>query len=256
MARKVHEGGLVAVASEVIRNLILAGELGSGDRLPAERELVKKIGVSRTVLREALSSLEALGMIESRGTLGRFVSPVGSPEKSRLIVASWLHNHAPELLEIDEIRSVLEGYLLRVMTDWDAIDASRKASTILREQERAIERDDPIAAAEADAEFHRLLCSYTPNTALRGLLDGLIEGSQRGALAVYSIPDAARRSLNQHQGIVQALAVSDIDRAVELAREHMVDAARRYSEREVDTQLGRGVTPPLLDSTAPLHAKV
>jgi len=71
--------------------------------------LVEELGVSRTVVREALSSLEALGLIETRGTRGRFVTSGGSSERSRSIVSAWLHQHAPEILEVDEIRSVLEA---------------------------------------------------------------------------------------------------------------------------------------------------
>ena len=65
--------------------------------------------------------------------------------------------------------------------------------------------------------------------ALRSLADGLVEGSRRGAPAVYSLPEAARRSIAQHVGVVDALVAGDTARAAELAGAHMVDAARRYA---------------------------
>ena len=48
------------------------------------------------------------------------------------MVAAWLHQHARELLEIDEIRSVLEAHAIRSLSDWDALDAARRAAELLR----------------------------------------------------------------------------------------------------------------------------
>ena len=220
---------LVDAATERISGQILHGELVPGDRLPTERELVEQLGVSRTVLREALSSLEALGLLETRGTRGRFVAAGGSSDRSRALVGAWLHQHAQEILEVDEIRSVLEAHAIQSMSEWDAIDAARVANAILRDQADAVERADPVAAADGDAAFHRLLSSYTQNDALRALMEGLIDASRKGAYAAYSLPDTAHRSLEQHELIVSALAVSDVAGAAQLAREHMLDVARRYA---------------------------
>lgn len=214
--------------AETLRRGIAGGDFGPSDRLPPERLLAGQLGVSRGVLREALSSLEALGLVEARGAAGRFVAS-GEAGRSQAMVAAWLHQHARELLEIDEIRSMVEGHAIRSLSDWDALDAARRAAEIVRRQEEALARDDVVAAAEADADFHRLLCSYSQNAALRSLAEGLVETSRRGALAVYSLPEAARRSIAQHVGIVDALVAGDPSRAAELARSHMVDVARRYA---------------------------
>ena len=219
---------LVDAAAETLRRRIAEGDFGPSDRLPPERVLTDELGVSRSVLREALASLEALGLVEARGTAGRFVA-AGDQGRSQSLVAAWLHQHALELLEIDEIRSVLEAHTIRSLSDWDALDAARRAAGLLSAQKEAVDRGDVVAAADGDAEFHRLLWSYSQNAALRSLADGLVEGSRRGALAVYSLPEDARRSIAQHGGVVEALVAGDTARAAELARAHMVDAARRYA---------------------------
>ena len=224
-----RDGSLVEAAAEAISSQILHGRLAAGDRLPTERELAEQLGVSRTVLREALSSLEALGLLETRGTRGRWVAAGGSSERSRTLVGAWLHQHAREILEVDEIRSVLEAHAIRSMSKWDAIDAAREAGASLRAQEEALDRGDAVAAAEGDAAFHRTLGSYTQNAALRALMDGLVDASRKGAFAVYSLPETAAGSLAQHRVIVEALADSDVEGAARLAQEHMLDVARRYS---------------------------
>lgn len=227
-ARRRH-GSLVDEATEAISARILHGDLAAGDRLPTERSLVEELGVSRTVLREALSSLEALGLVETRGTSGRFVAAGGSPERSRTLVTAWLHQHAREMLEVDEIRSVLEAHAIGSMSEWDALDAARAAGALVREQTAAVARGDAVAAADGDDAFHRVLCSYTKNDALCSLMDGLIDASRKGAYAAYSLPETAAGSIAQHQAIVDALAHGDVAGAAALAREHMIDVARRYA---------------------------
>lgn len=228
------DGSLVQAATEAISSQILHGRLGAGDKLPTERALVEQLGVSRTVLREALSSLEALGLLETRGTRGRWVAVGGSSERSRTLVGAWLHQHALEILEVDEIRSVLEAHAIRSMSTWDAIDAAQVAGAALRAQTEAVERGDAVAAAEGDGAFHEALGAYTQNGALRTLMGALVDASRKGAYAVYSLPDQARLSLRQHWSIVEALAASDVESAARLAQEHMLDVARRYSSASPD----------------------
>jgi GntR family transcriptional repressor for pyruvate dehydrogenase complex len=235
-----RDGSLVDVATETISSQILHGRLGAGDKLPTERELVEQLGVSRTVLREALSSLEALGLLETRGTRGRWVATGGSSERSRTLVGAWLHQHAREILEVDEIRSVLEAHAIRGMSTWDAIEAAAEAAAALLAQTEALERGDAVAAAEGDAAFHAALAASTQNGALRSLVQGLIDASRKGAYAVYSqilhgrlgagdkLP-TERELVEQHGRIVEALAASDVEGAARLAQEHMLDVARRYS---------------------------
>ena len=229
-----RDGSLVEAATEAIRSQI--GRLSAGDKLPTERELVEQLGVSRTVLREALSSLEALGLLETRGTRGRWVAAGGSSDRSRTLVGAWLHQHAREILEVDEIRSILEAHTIRSMSRWDAIDAAAEAGKALRAQTEALGRGNAVAAADGDAAFHRTLSSYTQNAALRALMHGLIDASRRGAYAVYSLPETAARSLEQHRLIVEALAASDVESAARLAQDHMLDVARRYSAVSQDSE--------------------
>ena len=219
---------LVEAAIRVIRARITSGEIAADGRMPPERVLAEELGVSRTVVREALSSLEALGLIETRGTRGRFVRDSSSGPDGG-IISEWLQQHSREIFELDEIRSVLESHAIRSMSEWDAINAAHSASPIVRQQGAAIEKGDALEAARMDRAFHELISSYTQNSSLKELIERLAGESRRETLAVYSLPEASQRSLQQHLEIVQALASSDIERAAELARIHMIDAARELA---------------------------
>jgi GntR family transcriptional repressor for pyruvate dehydrogenase complex len=232
-----RDGSLVDSSIQNLRSRITSGEMAPDDRVPTERVLVNELGVSRTVVREALSSLEALGLIETRGTRGRFVR--NPPAADEPVVSEWLQRHSRELFELDEIRSVLESHAIRGMSEWDAISAGHAASQIVRQQGDAIEAGDAVEAARLDRAFHELISSYTQNRPLKELIEHLARESRREMFAVYSIPTASRRSLAQHREIVQALTSSDVERAAELARVHMIDAAREFAlsanSDEIDT---------------------
>lgn len=229
-------GTYADAAAARVRQRIAAGEFKTGGRLPSERALCEELGISRTVLREALSSLEALGIVESRSTRGWYVAAGDSPERSQSLVSAWLHQHADQFAEIDEVRGALEALCLRTMSEDEAFDAARRTRALLLDQSAAVERRDAVQAAAADYDFHRLLCSYTKNEALQSLVAGLIK-NKREALAVYSLPDMAQRSLQQHTEIVDALHAGDRKRAAQLVEEHMNDAVRQYqSSRSLDTR--------------------
>jgi GntR family transcriptional repressor for pyruvate dehydrogenase complex len=218
---RVHE------AAEMLLQRVVSGEFQTGKRLPSERTLVQQLGVSRTVLRESLSSLEALGFIEARTTRGRYVTVGGSSSRSRMLVRAWLHQHARQISEFDEIRSVIEAQAVRAMGEWDAVQAARQGRELVAEQQAAVDAGDVVRAADCDARFHRLLCSFTRNEALRSLVNGLIENARTTSLAVYSLPDASGASLDQHRQILAALEAGEVERAADMATLHTMDTARR-----------------------------
>jgi GntR family transcriptional regulator, transcriptional repressor for pyruvate dehydrogenase complex len=214
---------LVDGTADQIRRLVERGEFQVGDRLPPERVLVERMGVSRTVLREALSSLEALGIVEGRSTRGRFVAGASgaSSARSQMLVGAWLHQHAASIAELDEIRSLVEPHALREMTPKHVQDAAPLARRMLVDQRTAIARNTILEAAALDADVHWLLVSYSPNSTLRALARGLIDRSREVSLAFYSLPDAARQALEQHESILEALAAGEVDEAADRMLAHL-----------------------------------
>ena len=116
------------------------------------------------------------------------------------------------------------------MSEWDAIEAAaRRPRQIVDDQAAAVERGDAVEAADGDARVPPAASLVHRNGALRVLIEGLIDASRKGAYAVYSLPETAARSLDQHRPIVDALAASDVERAAELARDTC--STRRDSTR-------------------------
>jgi len=209
-----------------LRQRISSGELAVGQRLPPERELIEDLGVSRTVLREALSGLEALGMLESRSTRGRYVATNQSSEQSQALVSAWLFHHREQISEHDEILAVLEARIISQMSEDDAFDAARRARGSIIDQMAAVERGDAQQAAACDFDFHQVLTSYTGNATMRALTSAIMEQLRSGLIALHSIPENAERSLASHEAIIEALVRGDTASAAALDLAHHVEPRR------------------------------
>ncbi|MDQ0877581.1 GntR family transcriptional repressor for pyruvate dehydrogenase complex [Paenibacillus sp. V4I3] len=149
-----------------IVQLLISGQLKPGDKLPSEMELIEMLGVSRPVLREALSSLEALEVI-TRKTRGgtHFNNKIGSNPFSVMLALS-----IGNLPAIIEARMALELGLVAIA-----------AEKITNEQlERLKETIDEIAGSvddnygESDKEFHRIIALSANNPIIEGMIDPLL----------------------------------------------------------------------------------
>jgi len=234
---RLEAGGsnLVGEAADLIRATIESGLFARGQRLPSERDLASALGVSRTVLRESLRSLESLGYVEARLGQGRFVTDPEGWGSERLI-DDWLHRHQSELRDLIELRAVIESQALRGATG-DAGEMALAARDLLRAQTRALEEDRLDDGAELDTSFHLLLAGDTPNTPLRSMAAALIGRARAAVHAAYRVNSYRRGSMRQHRLIVAALRSGDRDRAAELLTEHhlsRVDQLSTYLERPAE----------------------
>jgi DNA-binding FadR family transcriptional regulator len=217
---------LVAAAASAVRRKILDGTLAIGERVPPERALMVELGVSRTVLREALASLDALGLIETRGTRGRFVAAAGASERSDKLVSAWLFHNGSRIDDFDDVRSLLEAQAV-IRTPAEALPAiGARVHELVEEQRSATRRGDVLTAADLDSELHRAIVSGCPNPVLRSLVNVLIEHMQRATIAVYAFPGAAEKSLAEHVELAGALTRGDPEGAAVLVSAHHAGAAR------------------------------
>jgi GntR family transcriptional repressor for pyruvate dehydrogenase complex len=218
-----------------IQQLIEKGELRPGDRLPAERELAAQLGVSRTVLREALQTLAAYGLVDLQHGRGVFVA-AGSAQAvaQRLTLAMISEETAPWLHELFEIRRTLEG----VAAEWAAMRATTQQIEGLRAnlaEGLAIYRSaqvDGMAAGALDARFHASLAAATNNRVLMSLMAALVDELAMARERSLAIPGRALRSLHQHESIVMAIEERDADAARRAMLEHLNDVEQSILSEE------------------------
>lgn len=212
---------MVAAVLCRLTDCIVQGDFDASGLLPSEGDLAKSFGVSRTVIREAMRSLRAQGLVEV--SQGR--SPRVRPPDSGATVASLrllLRRNKATLLHLVEVRQPAEGEIA-------ALAAERANAEHLRQLERAVH--DLAAASgleariEADVRFHRILAEATGNPVFVLLLETLAEfllESRQKTLA-YS---GAEQALAGHRAVLEAVRNHDPVKAREAMRDHLRMAAR------------------------------
>jgi len=238
----VRNTTLVQRAQEQIENLIFSGALAGDSRLPAERELGKMLGVSRTVVREAVRSLAAKGLVEVRTGAGTFVRHLGA-DLVKAPLDLLLRASALKYEEIDELRTALEVKIAELA-------ARRARAEDIQAMQETIEtlKNPRITAreyAEADVAFHSRLASASQNPLFMALVNSLndvmIEVRIRAA---SSLGDVAReRAVFYHSEILDRVKAGDVDGARARMLEHLAfarEAMRLAEDGEKDNALGRG----------------
>jgi DNA-binding FadR family transcriptional regulator len=218
------ETRLYRVVADRIDALIRSENIAPGTRLPAERELATRLGVSRASLREALIALELGGRIEVRGGSGVYVCA------TQVIAPVQPVEAGPGPFEVLAARRLIEpevcAMAARVATD-GAIDA------ILRAVE-AMERNHDIYASNelADREFHLSIARASGNSALVGTFDYLWE--QRGRLwhrlkEHFQTEELRQETLLDHRRILASIAARDPAGARSAMRAHLERVTRTFS---------------------------
>jgi GntR family transcriptional regulator, transcriptional repressor for pyruvate dehydrogenase complex len=210
-------------AAEQLLDMVVSGGLRPGERLPPERELVGRLGVSRTVVREALNLLEARGLISIEHGRGAVVSG-GSTRAVRDTLGLLLRIRPKALWELLEIRKILE-------VEISGLAAERAQEDDVREMRGQLDRmgsliDAPEGYVDADVEFHALLARSTGNEVLLTMLDPIVELLRASREVSASRPGSARRALREHEEILHCVESGDAGGAREKMRVHLANTAR------------------------------
>lgn len=204
-----------------IKAMIAKGILKKGDKLPSERELVDKLGVSRTSIREALRALEIIGLIESRQGEGNFIrSNFENSLFEPLSVMFMLQKSST--LEIHQVRVMIETETASLA----AKNIKDKDIEVLQEYIDKLENShNEVDRSIADKNFHYKVAeccgNFLINNILRSvssLMDAFIVNAR-----IAIVNEAKERELlvKQHRDILQALINRDSEAAVKAMREHL-----------------------------------
>jgi GntR family transcriptional repressor for pyruvate dehydrogenase complex len=215
-----HKDALVERVVQMLEKQVLDGRLPVGSRLPAEREFAERLGVSRTVLREAVRILGTKGLLETRHGIGTTIRAMTSEavvKPMTLFFRSF--NQEISLEDLHQVRSILEGETASLAasqgTDED-IDGLRR---LCSEMQTAAQ--DPATFAQKDAEFHRRLAQTTHNPLITLLLDSIRDLIAEVRTRVAHDPGLYDQVMPGHLRILDAVAARDPQRAREAMMEHL-----------------------------------
>jgi DNA-binding GntR family transcriptional regulator len=182
-----------------VKGRVLDGTLPGGE-LISEGEIAESLGMSRTPVRAAFTSLESEGLLKLYPKKGALVVPVS----------------AQELEDVIETRWVIERYAIeRAIAD---------PGELPKRLAKSADRQSRLKGgefAEADRAFHRSLVEATGNLILLGLYDSLRDRQRRMARATMRDADRGRRTSSEHREIADAIAAQDRERAVRALRSHL-----------------------------------
>ncbi len=197
-----------------IKQMILDGALGAGDRLPAEKELAASLGVSRGSLREGVRALATLGILDSRHGDGTYVTNL---DPATLLAPMLFVADLPdESGAAHAVRRLIETEAAGLAALHIGDDDLACARAALDETARALTADpvDPERLAAADLAFHSTIARASGNAVLTALVAGLAGRSTQLRLwRELSRDGAADRTFVEHEEILAALAARDPDRA-------------------------------------------
>jgi len=223
----VRPSGLPDEIAKRLRNEVLNGTLKPGDKLPSEQQLCRMFGVSRPVVREAISRLKYDGVLESFQGRGVFVSGDGSGSSFRI--------DDPNLDDQGELAHIIE-LLVAIEGAATGLAAARRSKQDLEAIKKAL---DAMAAAidegrngvDEDMSFHRTIVEATRNPFFITLIS-FLESRVRNLIRVARTNTAryeglANRVQVEHEAIYQAIVARDPDAAKAAAERHLRNAGVR-----------------------------
>jgi DNA-binding FadR family transcriptional regulator len=229
----LREPRRVSLAEQVTRDLtarIVGGELRPGDQLPTERALMERYGVSRTVVREAMSSLRAAGRLATQQGRGAFVLDPAAPATAYRLDPSEA-GAAEDVLKLMEIRIALESEaasLAAQRRDEAGLAALARITAAFAESVA-----DPAQSAVHDQAFHLCVAELSGNLYFGGMLGGLSPRLlPRARIDLFKDDDAARlaylRTLQvEHANIQEAIRRADGEAARAAMRLHLSNSRER-----------------------------
>lgn len=226
--------------ADILADKIIAGEFREESLLPSERELCQTLGVSRTVVREAVKSLESRGLVRVEHGRGSVVqAPHYGPLSDALKMLLRRRKHL--VADLLELRKVLEIYMVMRA-------AERRTESNLAAMERYLEKmsespDEPEGYINADLEFHMEIARATQNPVLLVLLEPVSELSRESRARSFSGPRMVKLRARQHREILNCIRIKDVAGAEAAMRKHLLDTERdlRRREKSLGTLLSTGM---------------
>ncbi|MDE3106173.1 MAG: FadR family transcriptional regulator [Acidobacteriota bacterium] len=214
-----------------VRGLIAAGEVKPGDRLPPERELARKLKISRSSLRAGIGFLSAMGVLKSRHGAGTFVSS-GPPalDSSSLTVLGALHGFLP--WQMFEARTIIESNVAALAAERATDEHIAELAEEVAEMYASL--DDPQEYLIHDVRFHRTIARASGNPILGALMETITASlyDNRRQTADYS--QSLKESAEMHREIFRAIRSRNSLQARRIMEEHL-NQARMAQDAELDT---------------------
>ena len=225
--------GLVQEIVDRLGASVRSGELRPGQKLPTESEIMARFQVSRTVVREALSRLQASRLVETRHGIGTFALAPAENENFRIAMG--------DLATVSDVIAVLE-LRLSLETEAAGLAARRRTHTDLEALEAALQAFRDSIARDSDAvppdfQFHMEVARATGNRHFADLMSylGTMIIPRTRINTTSTAPEGRRNYLErvsgEHESIFNAIRNQDVEAARAAMRTHLSNSKERLQQR-------------------------
>lgn len=194
-----------SVAEQII-DAINGMEYEVGDRLPSERKIAEQMGVSRNSVREALSALQVIEVVETRAGSGTYVKNL--PHEVNIQNALDMAQAGEDLLEVWEARREVEIALVKLAWMRAENDLLDELKAILTDLEDAAEKNDYSNYIDTNARFHLKIADFADNSYLKEALEALLKVPKENLLKdmVTDYTSYMQQSIQSHKDITEVIA--------------------------------------------------
>jgi GntR family transcriptional repressor for pyruvate dehydrogenase complex len=224
---------LVDQTTKALIQYIDSDNVTIGDKMPSETVLCAEYKVSRTTIREALRILQASGYVELFQSRGFFVAnkkPGGNGDAK-----SWMMMHAREVLDILEVRSVLEPFAVNLAVKRAKQEELYGIMGLKSLFEEASEKEEHIAMSVYDEKFHEAIVAAARNPFLKGINEVITESLRKFRSKTFLLDARGEKAIGAHAKITGALMERDAEKAEEYMRQHMktnIEIMKAYLEKQ------------------------
>lgn len=198
----------------ILRENIVSGNLKPGTKLVI-RKIARELGVSEIPVREAIRMLETHGFVK--------MAPHSVAEVSKL--------EKNDMVEIFEIRSILEGYATKISVPHIKGKTIKDLEKLIEEMKQCIEEKNYVEFGVLNRKFHLLIYEFSPNKKLLELILNMYEASER-ARAIFALcNERAIMALKEHENILEAIKAKDADKVEVLVKNHRRESGEYLSKR-------------------------
>lgn len=221
-----REQSLSDKVAEQLTEAIVSKQIRAGQRLPSERELGDKFGVSRTVVREAVRSLTARGLVRVTSGRGVEVNEFGAKDVAasmRLLVRG---HEGLDYGKVNEVRTAVEVQVAGLAAERAQPADIEALEKLCDEHEQTLKAGDLATASELDFQFHRELTRASGNELLLAMLDSIADVLREVRNQSMTEPHVGEDGLRAHRKILKCVKARKTDAAREAMAEHLAEAER------------------------------
>lgn len=212
----------------VIKDMIVADGFKPGDKFYSENELTKKLGVSRSSIREAMRMLEVAGQVSVKQGKGIFISDIENEQLKAF--TTWLKNNEQSIKDNFEVRLIIEPKAAgRAAENADKEDLRKLEQEYLQFAQFAKDNNTEEVIL-CDRRFHRYLAAATKNITLHVLMKSMTISLPNGWISSLYTPGRIEKTISEHGDILEAIKNRDKLAAENAMTRHLVNALHDINE--------------------------